>query len=110
MIAKNGNPEQLPLIVGIRVTLMVGDICVNELDGCMINGQEFICDLKDLPYKYSAQCSTSTLKAISTFLQGAYPMRLKGAHFINVPPFIYAVIKTFKSFLSKKLRDRVRYT
>ena len=44
------------------------------------------------------------------FLQNAFPMRMKGAHFVNEAAVIGYIFEMIKFFLSEKTKRQYRYT
>lgn len=105
--SKDSDPDVITLKLGMKGLIMLSDIMIREDDAAAVNGQEVIYDLGTLRYNYVAQATPSYLKALSYFMQTAYPSRLKGIYFVNAPSFILPFIQLFMTFFSKKIGSRV---
>lgn len=101
------DPEKVSFTALIRIATIIPDTMLLQDDACIINGQEIIIDLEQLPYGYIPQVTPLALKHLVTLLQNVYSTRLKGIYLINIPPVVHSILNVFKSFLSEKLRNRV---
>lgn len=112
---------------------MVEDLLLLDDDSFIISGQIFILDLKGISFGHVIQYYSPSLiryvlrnssysscikridsypfenRKVSLLITKAYPIRIKGFHFINAIPLFDVLLKIFSSFLSSKLRKRVSF-
>lgn len=74
-----------------------------------VGGFSFITDFKDVGMEYFSMFSFSAMKSIIRCITGTVPCRLKKAIYINFPPYGVALAEMGKSFVSKKLTDRLSF-
>lgn len=84
---------------------MIIDILVNEDDNFLVGGLHAINDMKGSSLN---NVNPVLVKKFLKCFQEAYPLRPKGLIFVNAPSFFEMMYNLFKSFLSDKLRKRVR--
>ncbi|XP_038208489.1 clavesin-2-like [Zerene cesonia] len=79
---------------------------VND-DESMIHGRRTIIDLEGVTMAHYVQMTPTTMKKMIVFGQDAAPMRMKGAHYINLPPGFDVVFNAMRSLLNEKNRNRL---
>ncbi|KAF2901317.1 hypothetical protein ILUMI_04868 [Ignelater luminosus] len=91
----------------VKVAGMFFDIVINENDNCVIAGQQILHDFSGFSFRYIKQLTPNVIRKCIMCLQSAYPTRIKGLHFINVPIYFRIIYNIVYPFLNKKLRERV---
>lgn len=66
-----------------------------------------IIDLKGSTMAHFLAFNMSLMKKVTMMWQEGSPLRLKGFHYVNVPPFFETVFNVFKGFISEKNLKRV---
>ncbi|XP_045490790.1 alpha-tocopherol transfer protein-like [Colias croceus] len=76
-------------------------------DAGLINGRRTIVDLEGVTMAHFVQMSPSNMKKMIVLGQDATPMRMKGAHYINLPNGFDVVFNAMRSLLNEKNRNRL---
>ncbi|GAB6032892.1 hypothetical protein CHUAL_012088 [Chamberlinius hualienensis] len=71
------------------------------------HGVVFILDVSGVPLSVITQANPKFLYRYVRCVLMGMPMRVKAIHFIKINPAVMAIIKTFKLFLSEKLKKRI---
>ena len=66
-----------------------------------------IFDLKNVTIAHMREYTPIILKNLMDALLTAFPIRPQGVHAVNLPPYLEWIFNLIKSFVSKKLADRV---
>ncbi|KAF5293981.1 hypothetical protein FQR65_LT10952 [Abscondita terminalis] len=103
----SSNPDHVSVYDGLRIGTVMLDVILQEFKDASVVGQAMIVDLKNCSKKYIMQITPTFLKQAVTCLQDGYPVRVKAINFINVPQFLFSAFNILKSFLPKKLQERV---
>lgn len=83
------------------------DILLNEDDNFVIAGYHSIVDLNLATMDHCTVFSPGTTAKFIKIFREAYPLRIKGVHFIGTPSFFDFVYSLFKNAFSEKLLKRV---
>lgn len=102
------DPSKVQLVDLFKLETMIVDILMLESDNFMICGGVVISDMKDGTMAHYVTFTPTLLKKIMKIFQNAYPVRPKGLVYINAPSIFEVVLDLVRSFLTEKLRKRVR--
>lgn len=86
-----------------------------SLDAWLINNDHYsdtdivVLDVKDISLKFITKFNVSLAKKLSKFQEEAMPIRLKGVHVINTPPFIDKLFNLMKPFLKQQIIDMIHF-
>uniref|UniRef100_W8C5Z9 Alpha-tocopherol transfer protein n=1 Tax=Ceratitis capitata TaxID=7213 RepID=W8C5Z9_CERCA len=78
-------------------------------DNFISNGEVQICDISGYTLSHMARISFSLLRMYMTFLQEAYPVRLRSMHIINCPPFLNKMIAIVKPFIHEDVYKMIHF-
>lgn len=92
----------------MRVNTMVNDILMVEDDNMVVSGQIGIIDLANVTFAHLVQIQPAFVKKLTMLWQEATPIRQRGFHYINVPRGFEQIFSLLKSFISDKMKSRVR--
>ncbi|XP_028140956.2 retinaldehyde-binding protein 1-like isoform X3 [Diabrotica virgifera virgifera] len=70
-------------------------------------GEIYLVDCERVKFSVAAGITPVTLKQIAFVLERVHSFRTHSIHFINAPAYYHHTITLFKTFLKKKLSDRV---
>lgn len=101
------SPKEYSFIELMQIQFRTFDIEMMEDDNAIIAGVININECKGLPLGYILQNEPALLKKIAVYVEKGMPARVKGVHMINVPKEAVAVINLIKSFMPKKIRERM---
>lgn len=101
------DPKKYDMNDVAKVAFMVGDQILLNDDNFVVCGAVVIVDVKDLSLAHASQFTPTYTKKMATFIQYAYPFRLKAIHFVNVPSSFEFFFKVLSGFLSDKIRKRL---
>lgn len=87
---------------------MILDILFEEDDHTIISGVHYVTDLQGSSIAGWSQITPNLVKQRIIAAQKRIPYRIKGIDFVNMDPFFVSVLSIFKTFLSEKLKTRVR--
>ncbi|KAF5293986.1 hypothetical protein FQR65_LT10957 [Abscondita terminalis] len=104
---ENANADIISIPDGLKMATIIIDAIFQEDKDASVVGQALLFDLKNISRKFIVQATPTLVKQFVTCLLQGYPMRMKAIHFINVPKVLIPLYTIFKSFLSKKLQERV---
>lgn len=71
-------------------------------------GHVVLMDFKGSTVSHFTKIGLLHMKKYLMYFQEALPVRVKGIHFINTPPFIDLLLSLMKPFMSKELLDMAR--
>lgn len=108
ILPKNSDPNKITPRDSIKAVTMLMDVWMLIDDSLVVKGQEVIMDFKDAPLSYLTAFTPNVLKTIVCLLQQAYPTRIKGFNFVNVPSFAEPFLNILMSLFSEKIRNRVK--
>ncbi|KAF5293984.1 hypothetical protein FQR65_LT10955 [Abscondita terminalis] len=104
---QNANADIITLHDFIKVSTIMIDTILQDVQDASVVGQAVIYDLKNVSTKFYVQSTPTILKQAVTCLQDAYPIRVKAIHYINVPKVLFSLYTILKSFFPKKIQERV---
>lgn len=81
------------------------DMSLMEDDASSINGVLIVQDMKGYTMGH-IQTPAQAKKSMACF-QMAYPNRIKGMHFFNIPSFFETVYNLMRPLLTEKIKNRV---
>ncbi|GLV42420.1 uncharacterized protein CBL_03157 [Carabus blaptoides fortunei] len=99
------DPSQISMIDIMRANMMFMDMSLMEDDAASINGVLIVQDMKG--YTLGHVQTPAMAKKSMTCFQMAYPNRIKGVHFYNIPTFFETVYNLIKPMLTEKMKNRV---
>ncbi|CAH0404715.1 unnamed protein product [Chilo suppressalis] len=82
-------------------------ILIMEDDNAMVAGIRAVLDLEGVTLGHFVQMTPIQLKKLVISLQDVNPFRLKGTHYINVPPGFEMFLNALKALLNEKSRNRI---
>lgn len=101
------NPKVHSIHDVFKVGKMILDIAAYENERCIIYGVTAIFDMSGIALGHATQLTPGVIgKAINAWQN--YHCRPKQMEFINAPSFINVMLNIFKSFMSQKMKERVR--
>ncbi|XP_063224844.1 alpha-tocopherol transfer protein-like [Bacillus rossius redtenbacheri] len=100
----DADPARWDLQAQARRSLMLADLHL-QLESCL--GVEYVCDLQGVSLAHVARSPPALVRRFLLCFQDAFPVRIKGLHFINAPVFVDAILSVFKPFLKEKIRNRI---
>ncbi|XP_075979374.1 alpha-tocopherol transfer protein-like [Anticarsia gemmatalis] len=68
-----------------------------------------ILDVKDITLKFITKFNVSIAKKLAKYQEEAMPIRLKGIHIVNAPPFIDKLFGLMKPFLKQDMTDMIHF-
>lgn len=87
---------------------MILDILFEEDDNTIVCGIHYVTDLQGSSIAGWSQITSDMVKNTIVAAQKRNPYRIKGIDFIHMDPFFVSVLSIIKTFLSDKLKSRVR--
>ncbi|VVC91869.1 unnamed protein product [Leptidea sinapis] len=84
-------------------------IVLAEDDSGVIVGRRTILDLEGVTMGHYVQMTPSLMKKMVILGQDALPVRMKGTHYINLPPGFETIFNAMRSLLNEKNKSRVYY-
>ncbi|XP_048257168.1 alpha-tocopherol transfer protein-like isoform X2 [Haliotis rufescens] len=102
------NPEKYPIEEIFRVSFLVNSAVI-ESEEAQVNGVRYINDLTDFGWAQAKTFTPTFAKKFSTLIQDAFPMRVKGIHYLHEPALFEYVFSIIKPFLKEKLRKRLHF-
>ncbi|XP_064630459.1 alpha-tocopherol transfer protein-like isoform X1 [Lineus longissimus] len=101
--------KRYPLYDVMRAMLMVLEKLVQE-EATQVNGVVLINDLSGVTWKHVKEVIRSGyIKSMLSTVQDAFPLRLKGIHYINEPSVFGYISPLFKPFVKEKLGTRLHF-
>ncbi|CAH2016315.1 unnamed protein product [Acanthoscelides obtectus] len=101
------NPSIHSLEDIFKVGKMILDIAVMESESCQIYGGLAIFDMSGVTIWHAKQMTINIIRR-AVFAWQNYTIRPKRLDFINAPIYINLVLSIFKSFMTQKMKSRVR--
>ncbi|XP_053684682.1 alpha-tocopherol transfer protein-like [Sabethes cyaneus] len=101
------DPNKFTIYEAFKCNSMIFDIMLKEDDNLGIAGQLALGDMAGMTLSHLGQVNPSLLKKMSLLNQEASPLRMKGAHHLNVPAGFEAIFNVFKGFMNEKNRSRI---
>jgi len=92
----------------LRVAIHDFQIMISDI-GTQENGLVAIIDFKNFGMGKMKDMTPIYLKKLAVLLQGAFPMKIKGIHFVNHSWLLKIIISMIWPFLSNKLRARLHF-
>ncbi|XP_032817756.1 alpha-tocopherol transfer protein-like isoform X3 [Petromyzon marinus] len=102
------NPSTTPIIENLRAMYMTLELLLQS-EETQVNGIVLLGDYKGLGLAQVTNFSPYFVKRMTTVLQDAFPMRIKGQSSINEPVIFKAVFAMIKPFLKEKMRKRMNF-
>lgn len=90
-----------------KVGMMLLDVVAKECEKAQIYGVVAVFDMKNMSLEHAIQMKPVLIRNAVHAWQN-YHVRPKQLEFINAPIYINVVLNVFKSFMSEKLRNRVK--
>ncbi|CAH0749103.1 unnamed protein product [Diatraea saccharalis] len=91
----------------ISVSNSLQKLIIMEDDNAMIAGIRAILDLEGVTMGHFLQMTPIQMKKLVISLQDVNPFRMKGTHYINVPPGFEMFLNALKALLNEKSRSRL---
>lgn len=92
----------------IRASTPLQEITMQEDDNQIVCGYVQIMDFAGFTASHFLQLNPLFMRRFSIFTEEALPMRLRSVHFINTPIGFETVFNTIKTFMPKKMQERVK--
>ncbi|XP_046573182.1 alpha-tocopherol transfer protein-like [Haliotis rubra] len=102
------DPEKYPMEDIYRASFLINSAVV-ESEEAQVNGVRYINDLSDFGWVHAKNFTPTFAKKFSTMIQDAFPMRVKGIHYLHQPSVFEYVFSMIKPFLKEKLRKRLHF-
>ncbi|XP_067665575.1 alpha-tocopherol transfer protein-like [Haliotis asinina] len=102
------DPDTYPMEDIFRASFLVNSAVV-ESEEAQVNGVRYINDLADFGWKQAKKFNKEFANKFSTLIQDAFPMRVKGIHYLHQPSVFDYVFSIIKPFLKEKLRKRLHF-
>lgn len=102
------DPDKYELPELFRATLMIVDTLQLLDDNIIIAGQVSVMDSKGVTMNHLSKFNPLFMKKMSMTFQEGNPARIKGLHYVNMPPAFMTLFNVFKTFLNDKVKSRVR--
>lgn len=103
------DPSVHTIYEAMRVVTMMNDICMLTDDNYVIAGQESLVDLKGCSLGHLSQMTPKFAKTAMLVGQDSSPIRMKGSHYVHTPTGFMTIFNLFKTFMSEKTKQRVRW-
>ncbi|XP_063529629.1 uncharacterized protein LOC134740905 [Cydia strobilella] len=100
------DPAKYSLTDVMSVMGIIMRIMYVEDDAFVVCGGVNIMDLQGATMAHVAQASAAMMKKMAVIGQDAAPIRMKGSHYLNLPPGFETILNIGKSFLNEKNRNR----
>ena len=92
----------------IKLWYMLSDILMIEDDHMPIAGYVLIIDASNITMDYLTVLSVSIIKQFFTYFQEAFPIRIKGIHFVaRKLTIVQTFYNVWKMLMKQKIRERV---
>uniref|UniRef100_A0A0C9QI25 Ttpal_3 protein n=1 Tax=Fopius arisanus TaxID=64838 RepID=A0A0C9QI25_9HYME len=91
----------------LKVCFMIMDFLLLKDDRLNVAGQISVLDLTGSRLEHASQLTPSLMKKTVMAFQEGYPIKTKTLHFVSPPPTFDVLFSVFKTFMNKKLKDRV---
>ncbi|XP_076456647.1 alpha-tocopherol transfer protein-like isoform X2 [Babylonia areolata] len=78
-----------------------------EDEETQVCGMTVIADMKDFGWHQAKHCTPTVTRKQVTMFQDAFPLRFRGAHYVNEPTFFDALFAIGKPFLKEKFVKRI---
>ncbi|XP_017763008.1 PREDICTED: alpha-tocopherol transfer protein-like isoform X2 [Eufriesea mexicana] len=101
------SPRKHKMTDMLKAALMILDLVLRDHEFVTIYGITAILDIGGITYEHVLQLPPNVIKNLVHAWQGCYPVRIYSLNFINAHKFINVVLNIFRSFMTKKLRQRV---
>lgn len=101
------NPRLHKIEDVIKVGLMILDLIAMENELMQIYGVIAIFDLENISFDHARQMTPTLIRRLVTAWEN-YHCRPKQLEFLNGPFYLNVILKIFKSFMSEKLKRRIR--
>ena len=88
--------------------MMVLEIATRDSVSVSLHGIVAVLDLESVSLGHALQLTPNVIKQLVHSWQGCYPIRIGSLNFINAPVYVNVVLNVFKSFMTAKLRQRVK--
>lgn len=102
------DPAKFDQISLSKVQLMISEIMLIENDNVIVAGGNTVLDIKGGTMGHFSKVSPMLIKKIMKIYQHAFPVRIKGQFYINVPSIFEFILDIAKSFMTEKVKSRVR--
>ncbi|KAG5672153.1 hypothetical protein PVAND_002306 [Polypedilum vanderplanki] len=106
---QNYDPKDYNIEELMKVSMLIMDLMHEEDDQMLICGQVNIMDLKNATLAHFLVWTPQMMKKMTMIMQEGSPFRLKGIHYINIPPFFEKIFNVFKQFLNDKIKSRINF-
>ncbi|XP_062559227.1 alpha-tocopherol transfer protein-like [Armigeres subalbatus] len=108
VLARMGSydPSLYSIVDIMKVCYMISDLLLLNDDTTVIAGHMVLVDLRGLSLATLSQFSPTFIKKMTSVIE-AFPIRIKGIHFVNPSTGFDALFRMFHGFLSKKIQDRI---
>lgn len=104
---KQQNPDVQTLSDVVKIGIMAVDVMMKDYVPPSLYGFAVFIDLDGVTARHLVQLHPRIVMNIVHSWQGCYPMRLRSINFINAPTYVHVGIAIFKSFMNKKLKQRL---
>lgn len=101
------DPSQYTLHEIFKVAYMILDVCNKICPQMQVHGVCAIFDLAGMSFAHARLTTPSIIKHMVKSWEN-YHCRPKQLEFINAPMFINVLLNVFRSFMKKKMKDRLR--
>ncbi|XP_078731744.1 alpha-tocopherol transfer protein-like [Lampetra fluviatilis] len=102
------NPSVTPMMDNIRAMYMTMELLIQS-EETQVNGITILADHKGMRLAHVSNFTPSLMKKITTVMQDAFPIRIKGHNTINEPSIFKAMFALMKPFLKEKMRKRMMF-
>ncbi|KAL0894647.1 hypothetical protein ABMA27_013201 [Loxostege sticticalis] len=101
------NPNKYTVSDIISASNILQKIIIMEDDNCIVAGIRAVLDLEGVTLGHFMQMTPIQMKKLVVSLQDVNPFRMKGTHYINVPPGFEMFLNAIKALLNEKSRSRL---
>uniref|UniRef100_S4RQE8 CRAL-TRIO domain-containing protein n=1 Tax=Petromyzon marinus TaxID=7757 RepID=S4RQE8_PETMA len=99
------NPSTTPIIDNFKAMYMTLELLIQS-EETQVNGITILVDHKGMGLAHVTNFTPSLMKKITTVIQDAFPIRIKGHHTINEPSIFKAMFALIKPFFKEKMQKR----
>ncbi|XP_067015371.2 retinol-binding protein pinta isoform X2 [Anabrus simplex] len=103
------DPDKISIQTVMKANYLLWDIMMLEDDVGMVKGYVGLADLKGATVAHAMQMTPSIMKKTMTCFYEAYPIRVKGWHYIHVHPIFDKLFLFASQFVKEKIIRRVHF-
>lgn len=101
------NPKKYDILDVMKVNTIISEIIMLENDRAVVAGMVSVIDCQGITLDHMMAMTPSLMKKAVKITEDGFPLRPKAIHYINAPSAMESFFNLFKSFMKKKLADRL---